>query len=1063
MSRPMERDVSMDPPWTVFRSRALDSMSARRWSEASQALSEALVLAPRRELAELYALRAFLHLQLDEVAPAVDDATACLWDDPHHAEALWWRGVALTQLGRYDSAIEDLALAARLAPAQHRAIREWLDSSVKFAVEEWKSGLKERGATAEDFARRARWFLSVGDSARATRDLAEAERLNSEHPLVYRGLAELARMESRWSDSLAACQRWSELEPSSVNAVAFRVEVLVGAGLKPEALQGLTELEERLGRSVAEHLELIRLCRLSGNRLRALHWCDRAQGEFGDWYPVMLHRGRVLMELRCWRSAAEQWRRIVRLRPESLQERVELGRCWVKLRRFEEASRCFEEASALGPTFADVHAGMAHARWAARDPQGARAAAERSLRLDTTHLAGRVILAHLELASGRIESGLAMLSDAWKRTANEARSDSEWLGECAYAEGVGWLERGETERAIERFDSAIEQRPDHPGTWVWRGKAWARMGRLDRCRRDLVTATRLNPSCDNQYRRLSQELARDYLTMERIRISSEPLSRERAFQQIVAMEMAGEESEALQLFERSISRLGSAKDWEWSLLRLRLARKQGEKAIERAMRDVLLEGLSLEQVHYVIDAVEARMWRGATLTWLEEQGARFPNDGRMTRQLGVVYHIRGRSSRAAHWLGRALAFGQVDAETLALCGFNLLQRGSSDEAYRHLTMALEQHANQPTWLAWRGESLLKQERYDDAMRDFELSLTVDPAQVTAYCGRAMVLARRGEWESALQWLTKALHRFSEPQDQAQLMQVRGRVYFNMRRYRRAIDDWDWAASNIQDERELSELLFARGVARFHQGEMERVAQDLERCLLANPKHKGAMVVRDWLDNKIERFPHQLTAPRRQIMPTRPMMGEKPFEVMEPQVALPPFPFGQWILRKSDGREFGPISQEKLQEWISEGRVSASDWLLRADWNRWRRAAAACRTWGMTTSDRSEAGGLAIDLESMAGPPSIDRSTQADLALDESGVPEVAESLSREDRNVLLPVAPPLLAGGATLGPRQSGFDLSDASPELDSEPRVLSSDMAADGAIPQASEIDEEIDSKEHR
>lgn len=1078
MNRLLDMDVPIDPPWTVFRSRALDSISARRWSEASQALSEALVLAPRRELSELYALRSFLHLQLDEVAAAVDDASACLADDPHHGEALWWRGIGLTQLGEWDGAVRDLTHATHLAPSHQRAIREWLEQAVKFAVEAWKAGLKDRdakergakdhsakdhsakdhSATADDFARRARWYLAVQDLGRAARDLTEAERLNPELALVFRGKAELARESRNWTEALAACERWAELEPSSNDALVLKVELLSEAGQAPAALQVLTELEERMGRSVADHLELIRLCRRVGNRLRSLYWCDRAQGEFGDWFPVLLNRGRVLMELRCWKSAAEQWRQIIRLRPDSLHERVELGRCLVKLRRFDDATRCFEESTALGPTFADVHAGLAHARWAARDSQGARAAAERSLRLDTTHLAGRVILSHLELAAGRIESGLAMLGEAWKRAAEEKKADPEWLGECAYAEGVGWLERGETERAIERFDAAIAQRPEHPGTWVWRAKAWARLARFDRCRRDLVTATRLNPSCDSQYRRLGQELARDFLTMERVRVSSEPLSAKRAFQQIIAFEMSGEDAEARRLFERTVPKLNDEFTWDWALLRLRLSLRQGDKAVERALKEAMAEGLSLDQILAIVDTVEPGMWRGAGLAWLEEQAGRFPNDGRLTRQLGVVYHLRGRAVRAANWLSRALALGQVDAETMALCGFNLQERGEGDEAFRHLTMALEQHPNQPTWLAWRGETLLKQERYDDAMRDFELSLTVDPAQVRAYCGRAMVLARRGEWEAALQWLTKALHRFTEPCDQAHLMQCRGRVYFNMRRYRRAIDDWDWAASNIQDEKELAELLFARAVARFHQGEMDRVSQDLERCLIAHPKHKGATVVKDWLDNKIERFPHQLTAPRRQIMPTRPMMGEKPFEITEPPGQLPPFPFGQWILRKSDGREFGPISQEKLLEWVSEGRVSAADWLLRADWNRWRRAANACRTWGFASVDRSEAESLAIDLDAMAGPPSIDNSTQTNIALDDSGVAAVGPEVPRNDQQVLRPPAPPLLSGGANHGARQTGFDLSDASPKIAAGSRDLTDELVGGSPTQAATEIDEESD-----
>ncbi|MEZ6108967.1 MAG: tetratricopeptide repeat protein [Pirellulaceae bacterium] len=671
-----------DSPWTVYRSRALDAMAARRWSEAGQALSEALVLAPRRELAELYALRAFLHVQADELGQAIDDASACLGEDPDNSEALWWRGIALAQQEKWDEAIADLSRAERLSEGHQRALREWLEQAVARAVESWKH--REAGETpsGQDFARRASWLLTIGELDRAERDLAEAGRLSPELPLVFRGRTELARQRRRWNDARIACDRWLELEPSSREALLAKAQLLIDAGERPAALGTVAELEERSGGSVAELLELVRLWRRAGDRLRALYWCERANEQLGGRFPVLLLRGQILMELRCWRSAAEQWRAMIGLRPESLYERIQLGRCLVKLRRFDDATRCFEEASALGPTFADVHAGLAHARWAARDPSGARAAADRALRLDTTHLAGRVITAHLEMAAGRIDYGLKLLGEAWKRAEAERRVESEWLGECAYAEGVGWLERGETQRAIERFDAALGQRGDHPGTWVWRAKAWARLGRLDACRSDLMTAARLNPSCHTQYTRLGQELARDFLTVERVRMSDDASDEQRQFQKIVALEMSGDEKQAWRLYRRVAKRLPTVSEqdvrllgeaetdsgtggsnaavprWEWELLKLRLSRRQGPHEVETVLQAMLRDSLELDQVLSLVDTVEPEIWGEERVQWLEEQALRFPNSGRLARRLGVVFHRSNRPGRAARVVVQGLVVGR---------------------------------------------------------------------------------------------------------------------------------------------------------------------------------------------------------------------------------------------------------------------------------------------------------------------------------------------------------------------------------------------------------------------
>ncbi|HAN96243.1 MAG TPA: hypothetical protein DCQ98_01835 [Planctomycetaceae bacterium] len=1025
-------DPRFAPPWTVLRARALDAIAGRRWAEALHGLGEALVSAPRRELAELYALRAHVRLMSEDPAKGIDDADACLADDPFHAEGRWWRGAARAQLGRWDAAIADLSTVADLPGPQQRAVREWLERTVAQACEAWRSRIRETPPTALDFAARAGWYLAIDDRVRAERDASEARRLGPDLPSTHEIDARTARRRGALGDALIAARRWSEAAPDSLEPFRLIAELETEAGRRSAALAAAERVEQGSGSSLAERSELVRLWRSVGDRLRALTWCDRSQEEHGQLYPILEYRGRLLMDLRCWRSAAEQYRQLLRLRPDSLVDRVQLGRCLVKLRRFDEAARCFEEGSLLGPTSADLHSGLALARWSARDPVAARTAIDRALRLDTTHLPGRVLMAHLEMSAGRVDGAIRMLRQAWERGIQERSADDEWLGECAYTEGVALTERGEPERAIERFDAALARRPDHPGTLIWRARSWARLGRFDRCRDDLAAATRLNPSCREQYRRLGAELAQDRLMAERVRPVGEAEEPATRFQRIVAHELSGDLSGARRMSAEvdadvhdstgsSTSSPSEPATWDWALLQLRLARGLTDGSPRRWLREVLRDELTETQVTAVIDSLDPSVWRGPSLAWLEVQARRFPDAGRLAHHVGMAYHREGRAKRAARWFAQALALGHVEAETLACCGRQLSATGDPEGADRRLTMALERHPNQPTWLAWRGEARLKRERYDEALADFELALTIDPRQVAAYCGRAMVMARRGEWEPALQWLTKAFHRFDAPVDRARLLECRGRLYFNMKRFRRAIDDWDWAIGRTEDRDELADLLFMRGVAWFHQGDMARMRQDLERAQLAQAKHRGAAVVLDWLDNRVERFPKQLAPPRRQILPTRPAAGQT-WSFAEPVQDEPEFPLDQWIVRKSDDREYGPLSRRTLLDWTREGRVEPTDWVLRADWNRWRRASTAWallarpkrasddRFVGVRPKDAgsSDAGiedrsrfdavaPVSLGLEELAGPPSIEASTLSqvdvgliDVAGDEGGLRERRE-------------------------------------------------------------------------
>lgn len=471
-----------------------------------------------------------------------------------------------------------------------------------------------------------------------------------------------------------------------------------------------------------------------------------------------------------------------------------------------------------------------------------------------------------------------------------------------------------------------------------------------------MRAIRLHPSCESQYRKLGRDLARDRAMLARLESSEGDLIR--SVERAIAWEMA----EAWDELDRALPRLSEKLEgspsqvsggwrWELRLLQIRHRARRSPAQLSDAICEALRRANSRERLAALLDDVDPELWDETAAESLEKQLREVSDEGRIAHHLGAIYFGKGRWKKSHKWMARALAAGYIDAETLAIGGAACARRGERQGAIRLLSLALERHPNQPQWLAWRGESRLRCRAFDDAATDFEMALTLDPRQVSAYAGLGMVRARRGDWEGALRWITQAFHRFKDARDIATLLRCRARVFFNMRRYRRAMEDWDAAALDTPDDRELADLYFARAVAGFHVGEMEGMRLDLERCLLRRPGHRGARAVVDWLENRTERFPIPLTPPGRAVAATRPAITQEGWELRESIGTETRFPFNQWMLRKSSGKEFGPVSEGTLREWVREGRVAADDWLLRGDWNRWRRAAVVGKGVGEGTASQ----------------------------------------------------------------------------------------------------------------
>ena len=142
-----------------------------------------------------------------------------------------------------------------------------------------------------------------------------------------------------------------------------------------------------------------------------------------------------------------------------------------------------------------------------------------------------------------------------------------------------------------------------------------------------------------------------------------------------------------------------------------------------------------------------------------------------------------------------------------------------------------------------------------------------------------------------------------------------------------------------------------------QGELVKAQQELE-LLVADPAgFPGAKAARDWLASGEGPRPLALHPPSQMVRPKRPPVVRPPLELeADGEAWASPPPYDLWVVRLRDAKrtEYGPVPKPILDQWVREGRIAAETKLLRADWERWRRArqvyAALAETHGQAPRD-----------------------------------------------------------------------------------------------------------------
>ncbi len=510
--------------------------------------------------------------------------------------------------------------------------------------------------------------------------------------------------------------------------------------------------------------------------------------------------------------------------------------------------------------------------------------------------------------------------------------------------GILHYETDQQQQTVDDLNEAHRIRPNHAGTLIWRAAALARMEDWASVIESLQTAIAIRPSAAEQYKTLGVPIAGKAVEYFTRQLHRNPLNGDALRNRGLAYYFLGSMDAAIDDFSASL------KLEEDSLAKTR--RGQAFFAQGKYPESITDFGNVIHETDTDSPLHDCAMfWRGKALAAAGQAQAAL-NDIRTAIDLSPnrpAYHVLlgsllrrlGDTELAIDALTQAIAIDFNDHVPFSLRGRLYFKQQQYLKAIVDFCRSLDLYPNQPEVIAWRGEAYLKNGQSQPALEDFELALTHDPSLVRSYCGRAHVLAERDQHEQATIWLTKAIHRFKYPKQWAPLLLARGKVFYQMSRFLPAIADFT-AVIDIkrQEPRARHAAQYARALALVQQGQLTAAQRELELVVQEDDQFPGAKAALTWLANGQGPRPPQLHPPQKMIRPKRPpvVLAPIPIPVEDARWHCVP-PHDGWIVRLRDKKrtEYGPVYKKLLDLWVSEGRIAPETKILRADWEKWKRA------------------------------------------------------------------------------------------------------------------------------
>lgn len=947
---------------------ALNSLEQSNPQAALLAINRALQLVSDERHQEALAVRGYINYRLDNNYEAIQDCTGALNSGWWDARTFAWRAAALAAEQRWPEAFPDLERAIQVGGSA-RERYEQLKLSYFAEAEVFYLGELEKDSNDPTLLRQLGWcYLHAGLHQKALPVFQRCLQIDEHDALAWLGKARIAAATEDWTRADFFAHRATK---GVFPEIAWRGELELAriqflSGNRSASRLKLRGLQQAASGHPQQQLDLAELHLTLGNPAASLQVLRQLLAERSDYLPAILGRAAALRKLQNYRLEVAEYDRYLRLRPNDPRVLLARAEAQLKLQEFDAAVEDASLALQLDVQEAEaylIRAAVAHAR---QDHATGLNEVEHALKLDNRYAPAYLLRGKLQIGLGQYSEAVEDFSRALNLfPANETRL----RGEAYYFRGTTHFELQHYREAASDFDHAKRCDPSNAGAWVWLANASARQGRWTEAVQFLLRSQTAQPTLARHYRSLGCNIANQAIEEftrllpataslasepadERFRTDGiEPLNQP-APKLVVDPQIQAARIGRAMAYQYLAQYEAAAGDYSFALranpedLDLRFRRGQVWQNLgqhRRAMQDLS------HVVHRQPDNHLARFYRAVSATQSGEtvralsdliKAIRLsPNHTRYHLLRGELNARQGKLVQAIRSYLQAENLEPNNPAVYRLRGEARWKRGQVRSALADWTRSLELNSEQGDVYALRGKARLRCGDARGAKTDFDQALRLSPDKLVAVIGRAEALADSERFHSALLWLTKSLHRFPNPRGMADLFLARGRVFYRIGAWTKAIADAKTALDLRRDHPRVqlaARYLRARALVQLNQ--LSAARKDVRKILRLRPDHPGGGVLSRWLVDPHQSRPAELLGPLHPIKFAKPEVVRAPLQLNGSANALnAEGPYDNWILRDLEKREFGPVNKATLNDWVQEGRVGRGMRLLRGDWIKWKRA------------------------------------------------------------------------------------------------------------------------------
>lgn len=413
-------------------------------------------------------------------------------------------------------------------------------------------------ATAADWRKRGAHYFARQRYEAAAEDFSAALRLEPGDAVTYRNRADCYRGRSLWERAIADYVQALRINPKDGYALRER-------GVCYASLEQYDQALDDLGQALQIASDDMRARFWRAMSLRGKGEIDKALAEFDDLVrdgptnnraSYHYERAQAYVLQGKYDKAVEDLEAAVELAPKAVDAAFSLGQAYGKKGDVDKAIQSYDAALKLNPQYAPALVKRGEARLRKQDYDAAVADFDAALKLAETAeaFAGRGLAnsrkrqydraladlgealwrdpkdaasyrerAHVCLETGATAQALSDATEAIRLNPQDARL----LAEAYNDRGVGYSQKGQsdkaiadfskaidgdpknavyyTNRAVSRFNGAeldqavadcgkaIECDPKYAPAYLWRGRAFAKLGKEAESRKDLDTAVEIDP------------------------------------------------------------------------------------------------------------------------------------------------------------------------------------------------------------------------------------------------------------------------------------------------------------------------------------------------------------------------------------------------------------------------------------------------------------------------------------------------------------------------------------------------------------------------------------------